>query len=447
MKPENVHCFLDDREQSVIETSHHENASLPETSKDSESEFPDLQSSSSSERGTNLPPPSGKFWDNSDSESPKTANKNGDSSDYWNDPTASYDSPQQQYSTLCPRLSPPRLLQLFIEHESPKRADITVSEMLTWLGLLDDFEISSARIMDESLRKPVAQLLSALLNEYNTSLHTSFCEFLHHHLRCHLKLEISARKAIVRECVNSPSQLLESLEHQIRNDIHHTHKLKAYKLFWPAHLNTNRLVMAHIIKLNCKEKPFRTAWLQTSNKNGGNVDPFHDSDITLQNFLRMQGLLKGPAISHFPAKTPTKNWSASAMVKLPSKSWFELVEDEQSVNDHLETMAAVLLQSADIFSSPSALSISSAFSAISPTVPDLPTDLHLGFDLALYTSAMVENASRLPIQTQLLKERAQLTGSASAIHCTSHLLHQNELFLESCKLLWSSVNETPSFSG
>ena len=135
------------------------------------------------------------------------------------------------------------------------------------------------------------------------------------------------------------------------------------------------------------------------------------------------------------------------MTKLPPKSWFEIVENAESVNDHMGYIAATLLQSADTFSSPSALSSSSAYGEALPTVPDLPADLHLSFDLAFYTSAIVETTSGLAIETQFLKERAQLTGPAPAIHCTSHLLYHNELFLESCKLLWSSVNNISSCSG
>ena len=405
---------------------------------DSDAELPDLQSSSSSDRSTNSPIPSGKFWDTSDSEPPQ-ANTNSASTGYWNDPSASYDSPPQQYSTLCPWSSSPRLLQLFMEHEATIRTVTADFEMVRRKELYEELDISLGLLIDSTLRMPVAKTISALLDEYNTSLHASLCEFLHLHLRFCRKIELSFRTAIVHESISSQTHLLESLESQARNDIHHAHKLNTYKLFGPAYLTTNRLVMAHAIRIICKDKPFRLAWPQMSNRNGGNSDPFHHSDVTLQQFLRMQGLLRGPAISHFPVKTSTQNWSESAMIKLPTTSWFDMVEDEQSVNDHLDHMAAILLQSADIFSSPSALSTPSAFSEIPPTVPDIPRDLHLGFDLAFYTSAMVETASRLAIQTRFLKERAQLTGSAPAIHCTSHLLHQHELFLESCKLLWSSV--------
>ena len=117
---------------------------------------------------------------------------------------------------------------------------------------------------------------------------------------------LAALTAIVHESANSQVWLLEYFENHIRNEIHHTHRLKAYKLFGPAHLTTNRLVMAQAIKTDCKDKPFRLAWLQMSNKKGGNADPFNHTDITLQNFLLIQGLRKGPAISHFPVKTPTK---------------------------------------------------------------------------------------------------------------------------------------------
>ena len=67
------------------------------------------------------------------------------------------------------------------------------------------------------------------------------------------------------------------------------------------------------------------------------------------------------------------------MAKPPSKSWFDLVEDEQSVQEHMECMAAILLQSVDIFSSPP---ISCAFSETLPTLSDLLTDTNLSFGLA-----------------------------------------------------------------
>ena len=210
---------------------------------------------------------------------------------------------------MCPWSSSPRLLQLFIEHEATIRTDTANSEMVRRKELCDDFDISLVLLMDSTLRMPVAGTMSALLDDYNASRHASLCEFPHLHLRLCRKIEISYRDAIVQESVNSETHLLESLENQVRNDINHTHKSKTYKLFGPAHLTTNRLVMAHAIKINCKDKPFRLAWLQMSNQNGGNTDPFHHSEVTLQNFLRMQGLLRGPAISHFPVKMSTKNWS------------------------------------------------------------------------------------------------------------------------------------------
>ena len=107
--------ILDNREKCAIETSRHENVSVPQPPfTDSESELPDLQSSSPSGRGTNLPPPSGKFSDTSDSESPKVANKNRVFPGYWNNLAASYNSPQHRYSTLCPVVSSLHPLQLFI---------------------------------------------------------------------------------------------------------------------------------------------------------------------------------------------------------------------------------------------------------------------------------------------------------------------------------------------
>ena len=242
--------LLEDHKKTATETSNFENISFlePPPSTDSESQLPDLQSSSSSERRTNSPSLSGKFWDTSeytsDSESSQSINETITSSGYWNDPNASYHSPEQHYKAMCSGPSHPYPLRFFFEREASIRDEISYSAFFQWNELHDDFETTLGQLWDTALRLPATKVLSALPDEYSTFLQTSFCEFLHVHLICCQKLECSFRHAIVHESANSQVWLLETLENHIRNEIHHTHILKTYKIFGLAHLTTNRLVMA-----------------------------------------------------------------------------------------------------------------------------------------------------------------------------------------------------------
>ena len=130
----------------------------------------------------------------------------------------------------------------------------------------------------------------------------------------------------------------------------------------------------------------------------------------MTNFLRMQGLLRGPVITHYP-------------VKLPTKSWFRIVEQEAAEHALENQMTNVLLSTAQQFSSTEELG------CLSSELPPLQ-------DLCLYNTCIFESMSRNIIQLQLLKERTQLTGSEPAIHLASHMLCLHEQFLECCKQKW-----------
>ena len=141
--------------------------------------------------------------------------------------------------------------------------------------------------------------------------------------------------------------------------------------------------------------------------NGGFIDPFHHTEKTMTNFLRMQGLLRGPVIKHYPVKPPTK-------------SWFSIVEQEAAEHALKNQLANVLLSTAQQLSSSEELSYPSS---------ELPP-LH---DLCLYNTCISESMSGNIIQLQLLKERTQLKASEPAMHLTSHMLCLHEHFLECCK--------------
>ena len=144
--------------------------------------------------------------------------------------------------------------------------------------------------------------------------------------------------------------------------------------------------------------------------NGGYIDPFYHTEITMTNSLCMQGFLRGPVITHYP-------------VKLPTKSWFSIVEQE-AVEHALENqMTNVLLSTAQQFSLTEELGCHSS-------------ELFPLQDLCLYNTCIFQSMSRNIIQLQLLKERTQLTGSGSAIHLASHMLCLHEQFLEGCKQKW-----------
>ena len=67
--------------------------------------------------------------------------------------------------------------------------------------------------------------------------------------------------------------------------------------------------------------------------NGWFIDTFHHTKITMTSFLRKQGLLPGPVIKHYP-------------VKLPTKIWFSIVEQEAAEHALEKQMANVLLSTA-----------------------------------------------------------------------------------------------------
>ena len=125
---------------------------------------------------------------------------------------------------------------------------------------------------------------------------------------------------------------------------------------------------------------------------GGWHECFRHTKITLQNF----GILKGPTITHFPLKVPTR-------------SWFDIVEAENESLAHMTQMANVIVSSTHDFRPSSML--------LTPALAFQP-----GIDTFVHEMCVSEELSRTLLYLKLLKERAQLTGSPHATHCTSHLL-------------------------
>ena len=148
-----------------------------------------------------------------------------------------------------------------------------------------------------------------------------------------------------------------------------------------------------------------------SNRNGGHVDPFRHTEITLQNLLRMQGYMKGPTITHYP-------------VKMPTRSWLDIVEAENDSLAHMSHMASVIVSHLLDFQPSSMIP--------NPAAAFLP-----GIDVLVYKISIGEELSRTLLHHQFLKERAQLTGSPHAIHCTSHFLSLQQLLRDASESRWS----------
>ena len=143
---------------------------------------------------------------------------------------------------------------------------------------------------------------------------------------------------------------------------------KNYKIFGPDQTSPDRVVLAFVIKQNSYNKAFQLAWRQMTQCNGGYIDPFHHTEITMTNFLRMQGVLRGPVITHYP-------------VKLPTKSWFSIVEQEAAEHALENQMTNVLLSTAQQLSSTEELG------CLSSGLPPLQ-------DLCLYNTCIFESMSR-----------------------------------------------------
>ena len=141
------------------------------------------------------------------------------------------------------------------------------------------------------------------------------------------------------------------------------------------------------------------------------MDPFRHTEITLQNFLRMQGYMKGPSITHFP-------------VKVPTRSWFDIVEAENETMTHMSPMARVIVSDSLDFQ------LSSMICTPAAAFPP-------GIDVLVYNICISEQISRTLLYLHLLKERAQLTGTRHAIHCPSHLLCLQQLVKDESDSRWS----------
>ena len=304
-------------------------------------------------------------------------NKEANATSYWTGLEVMYDSPAQQCNFI--NATPLQPCQL----RDPGRYFIENQENTTRKELI------RAEVNDAN------SLFSLLLSSVQS-------EFLNHYRQKH--------QSHIHQHQELLLHIICELEAVARNDILSHQKSRNYKTFGPDQTSPERIVLAFAIKQNSYNKAFQLAWRQMSQCNGGFIDPFHHTEITMTNSLRMQGLLQGPVIKHYP-------------VKLPTKSWFSRVEQEAAEHALENQMANVLWSLAQQLSSAEELSYPSS------ELPPLQ-------DLCLNNTCIFESMSRSIMELQLLKERKQLTGSEQQIHLTSHMLCLHEQFLECCKRKW-----------
>ena len=135
------------------------------------------------------------------------------------------------------------------------------------------------------------------------------------------------------------------------------------------------------------------------------------------NFLRIQGLLKGPVVSQLPAKLHHKRWAdidTESDIQEPKVN--EATITTSLCNQLMTATQDLVCESTEV---PETLFV---------TGP-LPFDIH--FHTVALSSAQA--ITRSIILTSCLKERAQIAGSMPLIHFLSHFLKILDIYYECCK--------------
>ena len=139
----------------------------------------------------------------------------------------------------------------------------------------------------------------------------------------HAQTYLNHHREVLQKSSTAYAQLLllqfEEFEDTCRKQICHDHETSFYKSFGRNNISTNRRVLGFTIKSNQKDQPFSAAWRKMAllNTNGQPLyDPFKHTEATQTNFLRTQGMLPGPSITHYLAKVKS------------NRSWYDITEQD-----------------------------------------------------------------------------------------------------------------------
>ena len=217
--------------------------------------------------------------------------------------------------------------------------------------------------------------------------------------------------------LHSSVPLLASAGKILRASIVSEFKTRSYKPLGPDHISTNRKTPAWIIKSYSRDLPLRLRWQEMARLNGDLVDPFKQKDAELINFLRNQGLLKGPVIAQHPAKLQQERCAdIGAENDLQKPQVNEATITTSLCNQLMNATQDLVRESTEV---PVTLTV---------TGP-VPFDIH--FNTVELSSAQA--ITRFIIHANCLKERAQVAGSMPLIHFLPHYLKILDIYYECCK--------------
>ena len=127
------------------------------------------------------------------------------------------------------------------------------------------------------------------------------------------KMTVSFRKLTIANC--------EESETSLRSELRKHQAVTWRKKTGPSDVTWNHMVLGYLVKVYSGDTPFARDWEKTIHLNGGETNPFRQTDALPGKFLRRQGMITGPSIIHYPQKNHSRGWTVS---------WEEPQEEEES---------------------------------------------------------------------------------------------------------------------
>ena len=213
----------------------------------------------------------------------------------------------------------------------------------------------------------------------------------------------------------------EDLEEICRKQIRSDHTNTSNKAFGPDTLSVNRRVLGFTIKSHQSHSaPFSAAWRKMAllNTNGQPLyDPFQHTESTQANFLRTQGQLPGPCITHHPLKVSAGN-----------RTWFDIVERDPP--------------DADFSCHPPDETAPSKFHFTVPSIhfqTPWRQDTTFAESLGAWTTTWGESVKRSVFALQQMVELADPIADSQQKHFYQHLSKMVDLFMEYEILKWHAI--------
>ena len=242
------------------------------------------------------------------------------------------------------------------------------------------------------------------------------------YVRVYAQTYLCHHKEVLHKSLTAYTNLIlmqfEEFEEVCRKQIRSDHTTTSNKAFGPDPLSPNRgfTIKSH----QSHSAPFSAAWRKMAllNTNGQPMyDPFQHTESTQANFLRTQGLLPGPCITHYPLNVSAGN-----------RSWYDIVEKDPP--------------EADFSCHPPEETVPHKFEFTLPSI-HLQTpwtqDTTLAESLGAWTTTWGENVKRSVCELQQMAELADLLADSHHKHLFQHLSKMVDLFMEFDILKWHAI--------